>query len=154
MAFCHVFLLWHSNGQAPHVAQATWKNYFPLYWLLPNHWAGSLGRSPIMKKRGRRARLPDASCQTTPAQTVVTVVKKPGRRGRPKNALRVAQSSVSSDGDVDKGDGSALQSNAWLAAKTETNEQPVNRPRPTGESVCMYVIQRHVCSEPTARATP
>ncbi|XP_046889754.1 zinc finger protein 276 [Hypomesus transpacificus] len=85
-----------------------------------------------MKKRGRRARLPDASCQTTPAQTVVTVVKKPGRRGRPKNALRVAQSSVSSDGDVDKGDGSALQSNAWLAAKTETNEQPVNRPRPTG----------------------
>lgn len=85
-----------------------------------------------MKKRGRRERQPDVSRQTTPALNVLKGVKKHGRRGRPKNPVKAAQSSVVIEGDFGQGHRSSLQPKTWLVAETETHVHPTNRSKPSG----------------------
>ncbi|XP_038856485.1 zinc finger protein 276-like [Salvelinus namaycush] len=91
-----------------------------------------------MKKRGRRARLPDvAEGQRSQTQSVAGVKKPAGRRERPKNAVKTTPPSVACDGgfeDVGPSDRSArLQLSTTVSVvEMEGEEHPENRSKKSG----------------------
>ncbi|XP_041746985.1 zinc finger protein 276 [Coregonus clupeaformis] len=91
-----------------------------------------------MKKRGRRARLPDvAAGQRSHTQSVAGVNKPAGRRERPKNAVKTTPPSVACDGgfeDVGQSDRSArLQLSTTVSVvEIEGEEHPENISKKSG----------------------
>lgn len=91
-----------------------------------------------MKKRGRRARLPDVEAgQRSQTQSVAGVKKPAGRRERPKNAVKTTPQSVVCDGgfeDVGPSDRSArLQLSTTVSVvEIEGEEHPENRSKKSG----------------------
>lgn len=101
-----------------------------------------------MKKRGRRARLPDVEAgQRSQTQSVAGVKKPAGRRERPKNAVKTTPQSVVCDGgfeDVGPSDRSArLQLSTTVSVvEIEGEEHPENRSKKSGESPAEFLTDQ------------